>query len=65
MVSVLIVVAPLTSNVVKPVTISVVSSPNTASPTTFRLWLAPLKVPFVVTVLPVSVVLPPNESASL
>ena len=65
MVSVLIVIAPLTSSVVRPVTVSVGPLPNTALPSTVRLWLPPASVPFVVTVLPFRTVSAPRVTSSL
>ena len=64
-VSVLMVVAPLTSSVVRPVTVSVESLPKTASPSTVKLLLPPASLPFVVTVLPFSTVPAPSVTSSL
>ena len=59
------VVLPVTSSVVKPVTVSPVASPNTALPITLRLCDAPATVPFVVIVEPESSVLSPSVTLSL
>ena len=58
------VVLPVTSSVVKPVTVSPVASPNTALPITFRLCDTPATVPFVVIVEPESSVLLPSVTLS-
>ena len=64
-VSVLIVVVPLTPRVVKPVRVSPVPSPNTAAPVIVRLLLLPTIVPLVVIVVPVKVVFAPKVTLSL
>ena len=62
---VFIAVVPVTSSVVKPVTVSVGPLPNTALPSTVKLWLPPASMPFVATVLPFSTVSAPSVTSSL
>ena len=64
MVAVWIAVVPLTESVVNPVSASLVPLPNTASPLMPRLCAVPATVPPVVTLLPLSTVLPPSVRLS-
>ena len=56
--------APDTSRVVRPITVSLVSLPNTASPVIAKLCAPPITVPFVIIDAPLSVVSAPKVTLS-